>query len=112
MTNMAQRIRAYLIRFKEASPYDVFKYLEKKYPYQTVVTYFYLLERLGLIYKVREEVNAKKSYIRKIYYSMVPGKEYDQCWNYPWQCYWDMTGKESHIAATYRVLGVYPWREK
>ncbi len=112
MTNMAQRIRAYLVQHGEVSPYDFYKAFNKRYPYQTVIMYFYILEHLGLIEVSREETNMKNSPVKKIYYSMVPGREYDQCWNYPWQCYWDETGKEKFISTTYKVLGVYPWRKK
>lgn len=110
MVNMAQRIRIFLMQVGEGSPQMFWRFTKRQYSLFTIYRYFHLLRYLGLIELVGTRQNAKKSPIQEHIYRIVPGKETDPCWNYPWWCYWDKKGKPEKIPQSYKMAGVYPWR--
>lgn len=87
MARLARVIHVYLLLHDEASPYDIYEHTKRRYEYHSIVRYFYLLKKLDLIEVYRVERNEKDGPIKKVYYRIKPGREYDPCWSMPWKCY-------------------------
>jgi len=74
------RIREWLLKVGEGSPYDYWIYEGRRIRYSTIVKYFYVLRKAGLIEVVREVENSRASPIKKKLYRIVPGRENDPRW--------------------------------
>jgi len=57
--------------------------------YQSFRTYFYLLNRLGLVEKITE-IPAKRG-VKRSYYRIAPGMENHPAWNHPFQALYPST---------------------
>jgi len=85
-------IREYLMHVGEGYAnefYRCFKKIKKKVSYQSVVRYFWILEKLGLIELVRFEIRGSKFPVK--YYRIVPGKENDPRWLHPQSALYPIT---------------------
>lgn len=78
-------IRNFLLAKGEASPYDFYKAYRTFKPttsYLSIVKYFYILERLGLIEHVKTVTSSKGGFPKKLY-RIVPGMEKRDEWRHP-----------------------------
>lgn len=82
-------IRNYLLNTGAGSPYDFWKAFCKDINYMTVLRYFYILKRLGLIEVAYTQERSGTAY--KTYYKIVEGKEDDPCWSRPQICLYPET---------------------
>ena len=82
-------IKQYLLEKGEGNPYEFWRKYSPHTSYQHVAKYFYMLKRLGLIEKIREEPSSRSSTIPKSIYRIVPGMEEDPCWEYPQSCLYE-----------------------
>jgi len=99
-------IREFLMALGKGSPYHFYKCFKAVKPttsYLSVVKYFYILSRLGLVEVVGTEPSSKKGIERKLY-RIVPGREDDPRWMHPQQAlypdtrwgsrrYWKVKGR-------------------
>jgi len=86
-------IRDYLLAVGEGSPYHFYKCFKRIKPttsYKSVVYYFYLLRRAGLIELVRTEPSSRRGFDVSIY-RIVPGKEAAIEWLHPQQVFYPQT---------------------
>ena len=76
----------YLLKNGSGSPYDVYKSIRdngSNIQYSTIVSYFHILRKLGLIEYDHEEGRGEGQ-LSKNYYTIA--KEDDKCWNNPFDC--------------------------
>lgn len=85
--------RAIRMLFEEygmVSPYEAYKKLclemELCQNYHTILTYFHILKKIGLIRHVETEKPSHGGKPVKLY-EIVPGREDDICWEAPKCCY-------------------------
>jgi len=94
-------IREYLLSVGAGSPYDFwkcFRHVSPRTSYGSVIRYFYILKRAGLIEPVGV-VDSYKKGIPKTLYRIVPGRESDEGWFHPQQIFYPETklGKKRYV---------------
>jgi hypothetical protein len=91
----ARWIRGYLLEVGEDYGYRTWKKYRdfqlraglKPVTYRAFLTYFWLLQQMGLLERTREEPGARTPHLPRIYYRVVPGKRDDPLWSknpYSW----------------------------